>query len=207
VQSVRDAILSDLENLSAEHVGVLEEGVKIIVDATAAATKSHEGYQAFLDDTRRDMTMAWLGTSDATGPGENGSRGATETRTGAMLDPRMVSDGLALGASLQRTLFSSLLACNAHLFPVPVERIPVPVYRYITDDDETRPDQGVQIPIDDLLKLTDAVRGGRLALETAHQMMLLAYPQVTQEQIEKLLPKQADPTAPAPSAAPQVSLQ
>jgi hypothetical protein len=90
---------------------------------------------------------------------------------------------------------------------VPVERIPVPVYRYITDDDETRPDQGVQIPIDDLLKLTDAVRGGRLALETAHQMMLLAYPQVTQEQIEKLLPKQADPTAPAPAAAPQVSLQ
>jgi phage gp29-like protein len=200
-ESTRLNILSQLEGLSGDHVAVLEEDVKIIADATAAASKSWEGYVEFLKDCREGMELAWLGMKDATGPGENGSRGATEARTGAMLDPRMVADGINFGGSLESTLIRSMIACNAHRFPVPVERVPIPLYRYLTNDDTTHTQTPVNVV--DLLSIVTAVKTGQISRESAVEMIQLANPGVTEEQARKVLgvapPRAPGAAAPAPA--------
>lgn len=140
-ENVRRKIQSDLENLANDHVGVVEEGVTIEAQAAAAATKSWEGYQAYL--TRRDaqLAKAWLGASDIVSPGEHGSQAAVDTRASVALDPRMVTDGDAFAASMERALFKSLIALNPHKWGCPVEHVPVPVMRLKTADDEVHRDQ------------------------------------------------------------------
>ncbi len=200
-ESTKRALLTMLENFTSAHVGVMEEGVSIIVDAAAAAARSYEGYVEFLKRAREAKELVWLGMKDATGPGDNGGRASAETRTGAMLDPRMVSDGLSFGTSLESTLIRSLIHCNPHRFNVPVERVPVPLYRYLTNDDTTHTQTPVKV--DDVLTILDAVRSGRMTRESAIGLVMMANPGVTEEQVVKVLGS-APVAAPAP-APPQAA--
>ncbi len=202
-EATRTRILAQLEAFSSEHVVVHEEGVRIVVDAAAAAAKSYEGYVEFLKRAREAKELAWLGMRDATGPGDNGGRAAAETRTGAMLDPRMVADGLGFGASLQSTLFTSLIAANPHRFSVPVERVPVPIYRYLTNDDTMQTQ--TPVVVGDLLTTVDAVKSGRIAYDSGIAILMLANPGISEDQARKVLGVQQAPVAvtpPAPAAAP-----
>jgi hypothetical protein len=214
-ETTRANILAQLEGLSGDHVGVMEEDVQIIADATAAASKSYEGYIEFLKDTRDLLTLAWLGMKDATGPGDTGGRASAETRTGATMDPRMVADGLNFGASLESTLFRSLITCNAHRFPVPIDRVPLPLYRYLTNDDATHAQTPVVVA--DLLSIVSAVKTGQISRESAIEMIQLANPGVAEEQAIKVLgtagskpngdrsipvhTPSTDPAAPSPAPA------
>ncbi len=141
-KEVRDRILSDLENLSADHVGVIEEGTEIVVEAAAqaAASTKHEDYMRFSNE---GLAKAWLGSSDMVEPGANGSQAAVSTRAGATADPRMVTDGRMLCTSIRGSLFKQLIRFNTHRFGgVSEDKIPVPLMRLKTAHDEVRPDLG-----------------------------------------------------------------
>jgi len=194
---VRARLRELLEGFGGDHVAVIEKDVEIVVDAAAAAAKSYEGYVEFLKRAREAKELVWLGMKDATGPGDNGGRASAETRTGAMLDPRMVADGLAFGSSLESTLFRSLITCNAHRFSVPVDRVPVPLYRYLTNDDTTHAQEPVDV--EDVLKVVDAVRSGRITPQAGAALLMMANPTITEEQALKVLG--APPVQPAQPAA------
>lgn len=140
---VRDQLLSDLENLSADHVGVLEDGATIVVEAAAqaAASKKHEEFMRFANE---GLAKAWLGAGDAVDPGVNGARGAVETRMSATTDPRMVTDGKLFATSMRMSIIKQLISFNAHhiVRGVSVDKIPLPLMRMKTAHDEVRPDMG-----------------------------------------------------------------
>jgi hypothetical protein len=140
---VRDQLLSDLENLSADHVGVLEDGATIVVEAAAqaAASKKHEEFMRFANE---GLAKAWLGAGDAVDPGVNGARGAVETRMSTATDPRMVTDGKLFATSMRMSLIRQLINFNAHHIArsVSVDKIPLPLMRMKTAHDEVRPDMG-----------------------------------------------------------------
>lgn len=141
-ENVRNQILEDLQNLSNEHVGVIEGHEITLIDS---ATRSGDGYQAYLTYRKNEQTKAWLGTSDAVDPGANGSRAAVDSRSGALMDPRMISDGQELAETLQATLFTQLIAMNLHKFGVgSASQVPVPMMRFRTADDEVKVDAGAR---------------------------------------------------------------
>ncbi len=133
-------ILAQLEELSAEHSGVIEEGGELIVEATASATSSWQAYGDYMAYTDASLTKAWLGAADLVDPGKVGSQAAVTTRAGITVDPRMVTDGSNFAASLNATLFKQLIAMNVHKIGVPLEQIPIPEMRMRTADDEVRRD-------------------------------------------------------------------
>lgn len=138
---VRDRILEQLQNLSSDHVGVIEQGGELKVDATASQTKD-QNHLDYMTESAAMLTKAWLGISDAVDPGKSGSQAAVTTRTSAAMDPRMVADGRALSSTLRRTLFRRLVHENAHEFACPVSRIPIPEMTFKTANDEVIKDQG-----------------------------------------------------------------
>jgi phage gp29-like protein len=97
-KQVRDDMLSDLSNMTAEHAAVVEEGDKIHIESAGSQAKSTDGYETYLQSNRANMAKAWLGASDITDPGKSGSQAAVTTRASVTLDPRMVTDGTRLAA-------------------------------------------------------------------------------------------------------------
>lgn len=142
--AVREAILAGLQNLSADHTAVLEEGTEVVVDSSASGSSTTQ-HETFMKFNRDALTKAWLGISDAVDPGANGSNAAVATRAGAAMDPRMVADGRNLCCTLEQTLIAYLLRYNVHKFPQVGEdftRIPIPRMRMKTAHDEVKPDAG-----------------------------------------------------------------
>lgn len=143
-ETVRSQILTDLENLSADHYGVMEAGTKLIVDATAAASKNYEAFRQFANGTKGDIVTAWIGHSDAVDPGAHGSQSAIETRAGETADPRMVSRGVSLGNTIASQLFRPMIELNSHKLGVDADKwqmVPVPEFRLKTAADEAEVDQ------------------------------------------------------------------
>src|SRR3990167_8926329 len=118
-ETVRDQILEDLGNLSADHYGIMETGTKLIVDATAAAARNYEAFREFANATKADITTAWMGFSDAIDPGEHGSQSAIEGLASISAYPKMVADGIAVGEVIARQLFRPFLRFNSHKLGVP----------------------------------------------------------------------------------------
>jgi len=138
--ATRNRILAQLEELSAEHSGVIEEGGELVVLPTAAAASSWESYQAYMGYTDGSLTKAWLGATDLVDPGKVGSQAAVGVRAGITVDPRMVTDGSNFAASMRATLFKQLIVANAHKFTVRPDQIPIPEMRMRTADDEVKRD-------------------------------------------------------------------
>ncbi len=137
--AVREQILTDLENLSSDHYGIMEAGTELVVEASAAASKNYEAFRAFADATKADIVTAWLGFSDAVDPGKHGSQSAVGTRTGFAGDPRMVSDGLSVGSVIRHQLFRPFIELNTHKLGIgasEVGRVPLPEFRLKTAADE-----------------------------------------------------------------------
>jgi phage gp29-like protein len=144
--AARQNILEGLQNLSADHVAVIEEGGDIVVEAAATAAESgiHDEYLKRRDD---GLAKAWLGAGDAVDPGANGARGAVETRMGALTDPRMVEDGKRATSTIRGSLIKQLLSFNGHLFvvngvAVELDEVPLPLMRMKTANDEVEVDAG-----------------------------------------------------------------
>lgn len=140
-RNVRVQIQEDLERLSADHAGVMEQGVDLVVEASAQAAAGYNAYRTFADGMAKEIDRAWHGISDATEPGTHGSQSAVETRTGLAMDPRMVSDGIELGETITRQLFRAFIALNRHhFFGLEPGIVPLPEHRFRTAADEAEVD-------------------------------------------------------------------
>jgi phage gp29-like protein/GNAT superfamily N-acetyltransferase len=136
---VRRKALAALENWANDGFAVLEEGSTIVIDDMSAATSSETAHAQYIGYIERVHTKLVLGTSDAADPGQNGSQAAVGARTGATMDPRMVSDGLSLCDTLHDQLFYWICYFNRHLFDggnMP----PVPRMQFKTASDEAKTD-------------------------------------------------------------------
>jgi hypothetical protein len=85
------------------------------------------------------MTRRYLGTSDATTPGEHGSNAAVETRTEAQTDPLAEIDCMAYSQALGMSLVKQLVQLNAHLFGVPADQIPLPYLEFREEKSAAEP--------------------------------------------------------------------
>lgn len=132
-KEVRDEFRAQLERYSADHVGVVEEGVLVEVNAAGAAAVSGEApHKSFADSMDDAISKAILGMTDATGSDETGARAATETRKDLTIDPRMLKDGKKLWATFRRDVFEPILRFNPHLFGGRMP--PVPMGRFVHRD-------------------------------------------------------------------------
>ena len=137
-RAVREQIRGDLEDLSNDHAGVIDSGTEIATLAGMSG-QSDSMHGTFMDRYEKRLARLILGTSDAADPGANGSNAAVATRTGAMTDPRMVADGVAIGETWASTVFGWLLEFNRHRFGG--ELLPRPSFEAQTASDEVQPDK------------------------------------------------------------------
>ena len=139
--AVKNKVLTDLENLSYDSVGVFEQGVEIVYNGGPGTAGNGEMFLKFMDHAKAEMSAAVLGAEDITTPGTHGSQSAVDTRVEATLDPRTASDAKALAATLRQQMFQPLLKWNLHLFDGIMP--PVPKMKYAgleMDDDESIPE-------------------------------------------------------------------
>jgi len=137
-QAVRDKMVEFLEDLHTEKAAVVEGGgsLQVIPGAAITGTPLHELY---LNKANASFAKLWLGSSDLTDPGANGSNAAVNTRAGVTADPRMVAYGLELGETVSDQLFKQVLEMNRHLFGGRLA--PVPTYEANTASDEVQVDK------------------------------------------------------------------
>jgi len=139
-QSSRTKVLEGLQRIANDHVAIAEEGTELHVETAAAASRAFENFSEFLRFAKEQLTEQVLGTSDAAGPGSNGSNAAVTTRMGALTDPIMIADGAALADTWRDQVFKWVVYFNRHLFAGALPE--TPELRFLTADDEVEVDQG-----------------------------------------------------------------
>lgn len=145
--ATRNAIKQGLIEFASDGIAVIEGG-KLVIESQTATSGSNSQHELFQNYLIRQITAAYLGTSDAAAPGENGSQAAVSTRTSSTMDPRMVADGLSLCDTLKSSVFAWLIHFNLHKFGgVP----PLPSMAFKTASDEAKVDgqDYIQQQIDD----------------------------------------------------------
>lgn len=133
----RERIRQDLQDLSNDHAGVIENGIEIM-NLAGMSAQSDSMHGAFMDRYEKRLARLILGASDAADPGANGSNAAVATRTGAMTDPRMVTDGINIGECWASSVFRWMLEFNRHRFGG--KMLPIPTFEAQTASDEVQPD-------------------------------------------------------------------
>lgn len=114
--SVRNNVLSKLEQLSYDTVGVFEEGTQIVFEGGPSKANNGEMFEKYLDRADRNQTKAVLGATDIVDPGIHGSQSAVETRTEATLDPRTLVDRSQVASRIQKQILGPLIRLNLHLW-------------------------------------------------------------------------------------------
>lgn len=115
---VRQKALRALEKLSATQVGVFEDGNTLNMEMPASSQGAGTPQKMLIDDLVGALTRRYLGTSDATTPGEHGSNAAVETRTEAQTDPLTNGDIKAFCYTISETLLKQMCRINWHKFGV-----------------------------------------------------------------------------------------
>jgi len=144
-----EEIKARLEQFLGEHATVIKDGDELVIQETSVSTSGTSMHSVYLDRADRLFARLFLGASDAVDPGENGSNGAVNTRAGATMDPRMVTDGLGISSTMQRSAFKWGLQFNLHKFGGKCP--PIPTIEAKTASDEVKTD------VQDL-----AAQGGRM---------------------------------------------
>jgi hypothetical protein len=127
-----------MDRLLFDHTAVFKMAGELSTIETAVSTSGQSMHSIFLDRMDRMLSKLFLGSSDAVDPGENGSQGAVNTRTGATMDPRMVNDGLGFSSSIERSVFKWGLQFNLHRFGGKMP--PIPTLEAKTASDEVKTD-------------------------------------------------------------------
>lgn len=135
--AVRQAIKEAIVDLGIERAAVIEAGGKITITPPPMGTGQASQHELYMDFAKESLTATWLGASDVTSPGENGSQAAVGGRISATTDPRMITDGTEFCGTLHQSLFKWLIQYNAHKF----ERMPpIPQMQFKTASDEVKTD-------------------------------------------------------------------
>lgn len=133
---VRRKIQEALQNMTIERAAIVETGGELVVTPPPMGSGTESQHQMYMDFGARSLTTTWLGASDITQPGMNGSQAAVDTRVGATTDPRMITDGQAVGMTLQSQLIRWLLHFNLHKFGR-IPPTPKFVFKSASDEVET----------------------------------------------------------------------
>ena len=189
-------ILTQLESLAADHVGVIKEGGEIVIDATGANATTGSNHDAYAKRAEAALTRDILGTSDAAGPGENGARAAVETRTASTMDPRMLADGRSLMNTLRGSLFKWVVLLNSHKFGGATPAIPVGTFEAKESDNAPVGLAGAQNT--SLLEIVRAVREGVLSEDGAIAQITAAFPGIDDARARRIVSPVL--TAPRPPA-------
>lgn len=138
-ESVRNELQTALENFTADHAAVKEEGGAIEFFTSPLATAGDSMHSVYLTRKQQQLSKLILGASDIVDPGANGSQAAVGVRAGVATDPRMVVDGTAWSGTIESQYFKWMLALNTHKFGGVMP--PVPTYEAKTAGDEVTVDQ------------------------------------------------------------------
>jgi phage gp29-like protein len=138
-ESVRNEIKQNLEDLTSDHVAVVEQGGEIVFQSSTLTTSSSNMFELMLNRYEARLGKLIMGASDITDPGKSGSQAAVTTRAGVTADPRMVTDGIALSGTIERSYFKWLLTLNVHKFGGGMP--PVPTWEAKTAGDEVQVDK------------------------------------------------------------------
>lgn len=136
-EAVRQKIKEAIVDLGIDRAAVIEAGGKLTITPPAMGTGTASQHELYMDFAARSLTSTWLGASDVTQPGENGSQSAVEGRIGATTDPRMITDGTNFCGTMHRTLFYWLIHFNRHKFDA---LPPIPKMQLKTASDEVKTD-------------------------------------------------------------------
>jgi len=136
-EAVRQQIKAAIVDLGIDRAAVMEAGGKLTVTPPAMGTGTASQHELYMDFAARSLGSTWLGASDVSMPGENGSQAAVSGRISATTDPRMVTDGSNFCGTLHRTLFYWLIHFNRHKFD---QLPPIPKMRMKTASDEQKTD-------------------------------------------------------------------
>lgn len=123
----REEALRKLQKISSTQVGIVEVGNTIHFEMPGSMHAGGTPQKSFIDDVNSELTERYMGTSDATTPGEHGSNAAVETRTEAQTDPLTDADVKAFANTIHSSLLKWLVQMNWHVFGVqdPSE-LPIP---------------------------------------------------------------------------------
>lgn len=111
--NIKTALAEALRNISADSVGVVEEGA--MVDVKHAGTAPKDIWMALIDYVNAEMTKGILGSTDNV-EASHGSNARAESQAAVTILPRAQMDARALSGTIERDVFRPLLRYNAHLF-------------------------------------------------------------------------------------------
>lgn len=103
-----------LEDLSADHAAVLDEGTAFELKETTV--KDGNVWANLVAECNREIAKALLGMTDLAEPTRVGAYAAVETRKGATVDARVLKDERALAMTWERDLVEPALRLNADLW-------------------------------------------------------------------------------------------
>jgi len=113
-ETARASMLNDLQNMSADSVGVVAgDGEVIISDAKAAG--SSDVWTNLVNFCDKQIQIALVGSPDLFDAGKNGSYDAVETRDNIRLESSR-AESRQLWSSFQRDVLGPFFAYNADLF-------------------------------------------------------------------------------------------
>lgn len=135
--AVRQSIKEALIDLNIDRAAVIEAGGKIVVTPPALSQGQSSQHEMYMDFAARSLTATWLGATDITQPGENGSQAAVSGRIGATMDPRMITDGTNFCGTLHSSLFRWLVMHNLHRFGPGVVPVPKMLFKTASDEETT----------------------------------------------------------------------
>lgn len=114
--AVRTGVLSKLEQLSYDTVGVFEEGTEIIFQGGPSTVNNGEMFEKYLKRADEAQTKAILGATDIVDPGVHGSQSAVETRSEITVDPRTLVGREQLQDAIETHVFEPMIRYNLHLW-------------------------------------------------------------------------------------------
>ena len=112
--AVRAKALEGLEELSADHRAVMEEGGAFeLLETTIKDGGTWKDLSASLN---AEIAKAILGMTDLSGPGKVGAYGAVKARHGATVIARIALDEKQLAGTMRDQFAERIMRFNAHLF-------------------------------------------------------------------------------------------
>lgn len=132
-----DALFTALQNLSADHVGVLEASEKIPdpIKLIEPGGKVGEGHTDTIKHLDEQMSKAMLGSTLAVEVGANGGAySAAESQFSTTILPRLWKFATRLARTIEKQWFEPTLRLNAHLFGGTVPPTPRLVFRLVNEE-------------------------------------------------------------------------
>lgn len=112
----RRSLFADLEDMSYDHVGIVEEGVSIEVPDFKFPTNA-EMFNALISKLDAAQAKLWLGSTLNVEVGDTGgNRALGESQESVTISPRLEADGRQLSGTLERDWFRPTLAFNSEKF-------------------------------------------------------------------------------------------